>query len=93
LRGFVVDLRTVDSADVYVSATRRLPFGLISDPQSLTNFQHRLRVPPFTSGLPAAGPMFYPHRRHRQITGTRLYDYYGFICRPPSHHGSRLRVA
>jgi hypothetical protein len=32
--------------------------------------------------------MFYPHRRHRRITGTELYDYYGFICWPPSHNGS-----
>jgi hypothetical protein len=37
--------------------------------------------------------MVYPHLRHRRITGTGLYDYYGFICRPPSHHGSRLRLA
>ena len=53
----------------------------------------RLRVPPFTSSLLATDSMFYPHRRHRRITGTELYDSYGFICRPPSHHVSRLRAA
>ena len=53
----------------------------------------RLRVPPFTSSFLATDPVFYPHRRHRRVTGTALYDYYGFLCRPPSHHVSRLRVA
>jgi hypothetical protein len=53
----------------------------------------RLRVPPFTSSLLATDSMFYPHRRHRRITGTELYDYYGFICWPPSHHVSRRSKA
>ena len=30
--------------------------------------------------------MVYPHRRRRRFVGTGLYDYYGFICRPPSYH-------
>jgi len=37
--------------------------------------------------------MFYPPLRHRSFIGTGLYDYYGFVCRPPSHHVSRLRAA
>jgi len=57
------------------------------------NLQNRFRVPPITSACPGADPMFYPHLCHHRITGTGLYDYDGFICRPPSHHGSRLRVA
>jgi hypothetical protein len=43
--------------------------------------------------LPGTDPMFYPHLCHHRITGTGLYDYYGFICRPSSHRGSRLRLA
>ena len=30
--------------------------------------------------------MVYPPLRHRSFFGTGLYDYYGFVCRPPSHH-------
>jgi len=63
------------------------------DPTVCHALRFRLRGPPFTSSLLAADPVFYPHRRHRRITGTELYDYYGFICRPSSHHGSRLRLA
>ena len=63
------------------------------DPTVCHALRFRLRVPPFTSSLLATDSVFYPHRRHRRITGTELYDYYGFICRPSSHHGSRLRLA
>jgi len=45
--------------------------------------QNRLRVPPFTSVILGADPMFYPPLRHRSFIGTGLYDYYGIICRPP----------
>ncbi len=55
--------------------------------------QNRLRAPPFTSSLLAAVPVFYPQRRHRNLFGTGFYDDYGFICRPPSPHVSRLRAA
>jgi len=37
--------------------------------------------------------MFYPPLRHRRFIGIALYDYYGFIFRPPSHHVIRYRVA
>jgi hypothetical protein len=49
LHGSFANQCTDDSADAYVSAIRRLPCGLISDPQSLMCLQFRLRVPPFTS--------------------------------------------
>ena len=69
------------------------PHWLISDPQPQISLQNRLRVRPLTSDLPVADPMFYPHLRHRRITGTGLYDYYGFLFRPPSHHSQRYRAA
>ena len=72
-------IRTVDSTDVYVSVTLRLPFGLISNPPSLLSLIDRLRVPPFTSFLPDTDPTFYPQLCHHNLTGVRLYDYYGFI--------------
>ena len=30
--------------------------------------------------------MVYPPPCHHEIIGTELYDYYGFICRPPIHN-------
>ena len=93
LHGPFGDLRTVDSADVYVSATLGLPSGLISDPQSLISFQNRLRVRPLTSGLPVTDLMFYPPLRHRSFLGTGLYDYYGLLFQAPVPSRPRLRAA
>jgi len=59
----------------------------------LIRFQNRLRVRPLTSNLPVTDPMVYPHLRHRRLIGTELYDYYGFLFKPPSHHIQRYRVA
>ena len=71
----------------------RLLFRADLNPTVFHALRFRLRVPLFTSSLLATDSMFYPHRRHRRITGTELYDYYGFICWPPSHNVSRLRAA
>ena len=93
LRGPFFNLRTVDSTDVYVSATRRFLFGPISDPQSLMNLQNRLRVPPFTSASLALTQCFILTGVTTGSSAPGFDDYYGFICRPPSHHRSRLRLA
>jgi hypothetical protein len=78
----------------------RLLFGLISTPRSFLFLQNRLRVPPFTSGLPATGPMFYPQdvTAGSQAPGFTITT--ASSAYPPSHiqiphwlaHGSHLAV-
>ena len=78
--------RIVDSSALYVSDTQQLSYGLISDHQSIINGRGRLRVPPFTSDILSLIRCFTLIHVTMDITGTKLYDYYGFVCRPSVHN-------
>jgi hypothetical protein len=78
--------------DVDVSPRRRLPTGLISAVRSLMSLQ---TADVFRPSPPTALSLT---RRFTlsdvsRLIGTGLYGYDGFVCRPSSHHESRLRAA
>lgn len=78
-------------ARVRFAACLRLRYSPAPFPADLQSLVFNQRSCPLTCSAlhlrpPVAGLMFYPQLCHHSLIGIRLYDYYGFICRPPLHH-------